>query len=109
MGEEPLETLADLSERLHVPSRKLVAWARRGELPGAVMIGGRWRVKSRVIDRWLTTVKAALAYRKPFQPPTQKELLQSLLESPPSDLRDGLLRKLQGKRSGAAAKRPKGG
>lgn len=100
MDSEDFETLGELAHRLHVPSRRLALWAKRGELPGAALIGGRWRVKTRVVDRWIDVVGAAIerkrnAPRPPFQPPTQEELMRQLLEAPPSALRDEILGKME--------------
>lgn len=100
MDSEDLEALGELAQRLHVPVRKLALWAKRGELPGATLIGGRWRVKTRVVDRWIDVVGAAIqrkrsAPRPPFRPPTQEELIRQLLEAPPSALRDEILGKIE--------------
>jgi len=29
------------------------AWLRRGDLPGAIQLGGRWYVRRRVVQAWL--------------------------------------------------------
>jgi excisionase family DNA binding protein len=42
--EDEVMTLADASELLRLSKTALYRLAERGELPGAVKIGGQWRV-----------------------------------------------------------------
>lgn len=100
MASDDFITLADLSRWLSMPERRLAQWAKRGELPGAQMIGGRWRVSRRVIDRWIGVLRAASERkaemnRSPSRPLTHEEAVRQLLESPPSALRDKLLGRFQ--------------
>jgi excisionase family DNA binding protein len=46
-------TAREIAGRLRVSPEAVYRWARQGELPGAVRIGGTLRVELRVLDEFL--------------------------------------------------------
>ena len=46
-----LMTVKELAEYLRIPTPTIYYLVQRGKLPGAIQIGGRWRIKRSVIDR----------------------------------------------------------
>lgn len=103
-----METLEQLSRRLHVGPRTLGSCAKRGELPGAIMVGGRWRVKSRIIDRWMLTVKKAIEYREPSSLPTREEISKWLDAPPKTELEREIKVKLKKRMAREEARLPRG-
>lgn len=51
--EKPLISIARAAEIAGITESTAYRWLRRGELPGALVVGGRWRVRRRVLQAWL--------------------------------------------------------
>ena len=50
---ESLSTLADAAKRLGISERQAGDLARRGQLAGAIKVGGIWRVNPEKLEAWI--------------------------------------------------------
>ena len=53
MHDEPVLTIKETAALLKVSERTVYAMAKEGRLPGAVKVGGSWRVVSAKLFAWL--------------------------------------------------------
>jgi excisionase family DNA binding protein len=51
--QKPLLTVAEAGRELGIGTTTAYEWARRGELPGLVKLGGRWYVRRAVLVAYL--------------------------------------------------------
>ena len=60
---ESLSTLADAAKRLGISERQAGDLARKGQLAGAIKVGGIWRVNPEKLEAWIeaNSVDAAAA------------------------------------------------
>jgi excisionase family DNA binding protein len=65
----PLLTVGAAAELLGISRTVAYSWARSGDLPGAVQIGGRWHVRRAVLEAWLAGQESSL-------PADQRRVLQ---------------------------------
>ena len=73
--DEPRGGLASVSwaARTAGVSRSVAyCWARAGQLPGAVNLGGRWYVKTAVLRRWLEGLEGDADPSRSDAPPVQR-------------------------------------
>ncbi len=52
-ADRPLLTVPQAAVHLGISESAAYRWLDRGELPGAVHVGGRWWVRRRVLLAWL--------------------------------------------------------
>ena len=50
---ESLSTLADAAKRLGISERQAGDLARKGQLAGAIKVGGIWRVNPEKLEAWI--------------------------------------------------------
>lgn len=50
--ERPIISVRQAAEILGVTEGTAYRWLDRGELPGAVRVGGRWYVRRAALERW---------------------------------------------------------
>jgi excisionase family DNA binding protein len=53
MESRPLISIREAAAQIGVTESTGYRWLARGELPGAVRVGGRWYVRQRVLANWL--------------------------------------------------------
>ena len=53
MTDEPVLTIKEVATLLKISERTVYAMAKEGRLPGAVKVGGSWRVMSAKLLAWL--------------------------------------------------------
>jgi len=53
-GQRPLISVSQAAALLGIGVTAAYRWLERGELPGAVHVGGRWWVRRHVLEAWLS-------------------------------------------------------
>jgi len=53
IAQRPLLSVPQAAALLGISVTAAYRWLERGELPGAVHVGGRWWVRRRVLEAWL--------------------------------------------------------
>jgi len=53
MAKPEFHTVAELAARLRLSERTAYDLVRQGRIPGAVKVGGQWRIRAAPLDAWL--------------------------------------------------------